>query len=64
MAMIEGELKFFQAKSLKLVFPLVYPLELVGRFIRAVDSAGPAPAVMDQEPVEIVPEDFARLPDN
>ena len=62
-ATIEGELKFFQAKSLKLVFPIVYPLELVGRFIRAVDSAGPAPAVMDQEPVEIVPEDFARLPD-
>ena len=63
-AMIEGELKFFQAKSLKLVFPIVYPLDLVGRFISAVDSAGPAPAVMDQEPVEIVPEDFARLPDN
>ena len=62
-AMIEGELKFFQAKSLKLVFPIVYPLALVGRFIRAVDSAGPALAVMDQEAVEIVPEDFARLPD-
>ena len=38
-AMIEGELKFFQAKSLKLVFPIVYPLELVGKFIRAVDLA-------------------------
>ena len=63
-AMIEGELKYFQAKSLKLVFPLVYPLELVGRFISAVDSVGPAPAVQDQEPVEIVSEDFARLPDD
>ena len=62
-ASIEGELKFFQAKSLKLVFPIVYPLELVGRFLRAVDSAGPAPAILDQEPIEIVPEDFARLPD-
>ena len=62
-ALIEGELKFFQAKSLKLVFPIVYPLELVGRFLRAVDSAGPAPAILDQEPIEIVPEDFARLPD-
>ena len=62
-ASIEGELKFFQAKSLKLVFPIVYPLELVGRFLRAVDSAGPAPAILDQEPTEIVPEDFARLPD-
>ena len=63
-AMIEGELKYFQAKSLKFVFPLVYPLELVGRFICEVDSVGPAPAVQDQEPVEIVSEDFARLPDD
>ena len=38
-------------------------MELVGRFLRAVDFVGPAPAVMDQESVEIVPEDFARLPD-
>ena len=62
-AMIEGEQKFFQAKSLKLVFPIVYPLELVGRFVHATE-AGPAPAVRDQEAVEIIPEDFARLPDN
>eukprot|EP00435_Cladocopium_sp_Y103_P042348 s2111_g11.t1 len=58
-----GEQKFFQAKSLKLVFPIVYPLELVGRFVHATE-AGPAPAVRDQETVEIIPEDFARLPDN
>eukprot|EP00435_Cladocopium_sp_Y103_P054350 s1283_g17.t1 len=58
-----GEQKFFQAKSLKLVFPIVYPLELVGRFVHATET-GPAPAVRDQEAVEIIPEDFARLPDN
>ena len=63
-ALIEGELKYFQAKSLEFPFSLVYPLELVGKFICAVDSVGPAPAVQDQEPVEIVSEDFARLPDN
>ena len=38
-------------------------LWMVGRFLRAVDSAGPAPAILDQEPIEIVPEDFARLLD-
>ena len=37
---IEGELTYFHAKSLKYIFPLEYPLELVERFLVQVGSPG------------------------
>ena len=59
-AKIGDELKFFQAKSLKLVFPMEYPVELVDRF---VCQSGSGEAIVDQAPIEILPEEFARLPE-
>ena len=63
-ALIEGEQKFFQAKSLKLVFSNCVSSWnwLEGSCVQwtLLDLH---PAILDQEPIEIVPEDFARLPD-
>eukprot|EP00435_Cladocopium_sp_Y103_P006153 s4710_g2.t1 len=62
-AKISDELKFFQAKSLKLVFPIEYPQDLIERFVQHTGS-GDRPALVDQAPIEVLPEDLARLPDN
>ena len=59
---IADELKFFQAKSLKLVFPIEYPQDLIERFV-CHSGSGDRPSLVDQAPIEILPEDFARLPD-
>ena len=59
---IADELKFFQAKSLKLVFPIEYPQDLIERFV-CHPGSGDHPSLVDQAPIEILPEDFARLPD-
>ena len=61
-AKIADELKFFQAKSLKLVFPIEYPQDLIERFV-CHSGSGDHPSLVDQAPIEILPEDFARLPD-
>ena len=61
-AKIADELKFFQAKSLKLVFPIEYPQDLIERFVCHLGS-GDRPSLVDQAPIEILSEDFARLPD-
>ena len=63
-AKIEDDLKYFQAKSLKFVFPITYPMDLVGRFLRRTGSEPPPGPIEDQSPVEIIPEDFAKLPDS
>ena len=61
-AKIADELKFFQAKSLKLVFPIEYPQDLIERFV-CHSGSGDHPSLVDQAPIEILPEEFARLPD-
>ena len=61
-AKIADELKFFQGKSLKLVFPIEYPQDLIERFV-CHSSSGDHPSLVDQAPIEILPEEFARLPD-
>ena len=40
-AMIESELKYFQAKSLKLVLPLVFPPDLIERFVVSTPEGVP-----------------------
>ena len=59
-AMIENELKYFQAKSLKLVLPLVFPPDLIQRFV--VSTEGVPRMIEDKSPVEVVPSDFMKLP--
>ena len=59
-AKIEGELKYFQAKSLKLVLPLHFPDELIQRFVVSTHD-GPR-KIEDYSPVEVVPSDFMKLP--
>ena len=61
-AKIADELKFFQAKSLKLVFPIEYPQDLIERFV-CHSGSGDRPSLVDQASLEILPDDFARLPD-
>ena len=56
-AKIEGELKYFQAKSLKLVLPLHFPDELIQRFVVSTHD-GPQRKIEDYSPVEVVPSDF------
>ena len=63
-AKIEDDLKYFQAKSLKFVFPITYPMDLVGRFLRRTGSEPPPGPIEDQSPVEIIPDYFAKLPDS
>ena len=46
-AKIEDELKYFQAKSLKFVFPITYPIDLVGRFLRRTGSEPPPGPIED-----------------
>ena len=58
--MIENELKYFQAKSLKLVLPLVFPPDLIQRFV--VSTEGVPRMIEDKSPVEVVPSDFMKLP--
>ena len=60
-AKIEGELKYFQAKSLKLVLPLHFPDELIQRFVISTHD-GPQRKIEDYSPVEVVPSDFMKLP--
>ena len=60
-AKIEGELKYFQAKSLKLVLPLHFPDELIQRFVVSTHD-GPQRKIEDYSPVEVVPSDFMKLP--
>ena len=60
-AKIEGELKYFQAKSLKLVLPLHFPDELIQRFVVSTLHDGPR-KIEDYSPVEVVPSDFMKLP--
>ena len=49
---------------MKFVFPLEYPIDLVGRFLRKTSEREEhAVEDVDQSPVEVVPGDFARLPD-
>ena len=60
-AKIEGELKYFQAKSLKLVLPLHFPDELIQRFVVPTHD-GPQRKIEDYSPVEVVPSDFMKLP--
>ena len=59
-AKIEGELKYFQAKSLKLVLPLHFPDELIQRFVVSTHD-GPR-KIEDYSPVEVVCSDFMKLP--
>ena len=40
--MIESELKYFQAKSLKLVLPLVFPPDLIQRFVVSTPEGVPS----------------------
>ena len=40
-AMVENELKYFQAKSLKLVLPLVFPPDLIQRFVTSTPEGVP-----------------------
>ena len=54
-AKIADELKFFQAKSLKLVFPIEYPQDLIERFV-CHSGSGDHPSLVDQAPLEILPE--------
>jgi len=51
-AKIADELKFFQAKSLKLVFPIEYPQDLIERFV-CHSGSGDRPSLVDQAPIEI-----------
>ena len=60
-AMIESELKYFQAKSLKLVLPLVFPPDLIQRFVVSTPEGVPR-KIEDKSPVEVVPSDFMKLP--
>ena len=60
-AMIESELKYFQAKSLKLVLPLVFPPDLIERFVVSTPEGVPR-KIEDKSPVEVVPSDFMKLP--
>ena len=60
-AMVENELKYFQAKSLKLVLPLVFPPDLIQRFVISTRDGVPR-KIEDRSPVEVVPSDFMKLP--
>ena len=51
-AKIADELKFFQAKSLKLVFPIEHPQDLIERFV-CHSGSGDRPSLVDQAPIEI-----------
>ena len=46
-AKIEGELKYFQAKSLKLVLPLHFPDELIQRFVVSTQLLTDGSAAID-----------------
>ena len=60
-AMVENGFKYFQAKRLKLVLPLVFPAELIQRFVVSTPE-GVQRKIEDRSPVEVVPSDFMKLP--
>ena len=64
-AKIEGELIYFHAKSLKYIFSLEYPLELVERFLDQIGGPSQPPTGPDggSTDVRIVPDNYAKLPD-
>ena len=62
-AKIADELKFFHAKSLKLVFPIEYPQDLIERFVCHSGSSD-RPSLVDQAPIEILPPWVSKISKN
>ena len=52
-AKIEGELTYFHAKSLKYIFPLEYPLELVERFLVQIGGPSQPPTGPDEGSTDV-----------
>ena len=53
--------EYFQAKSLNLVLPLVFPPDLIQMFVASTPEGVPR-KIEDKSPVEVVPSDFMKLP--